>query len=128
MKKLLAILLLVFSASVASAQQTQDLSWCINPEGSNFTYEELRVVMEQNFGMIELVSEYRFNPIVETDAPAGYRNDDCKVIGFQPKEWFNSPGHTAIAIHGMVFNIDKVVFLDLRTLRSIGLHVHVSSY
>ncbi len=103
---------------------TEDIQYCINAEGSNFTYEELRGVFEQNLGMISLVSDFKFLPIYETDYEPGVYNPDCKVIGFLPSlPFFSSkPSHKARAVRGVVFNIGSIRYETLGEIRAIGLH------
>lgn len=102
----------------------------INPEGSNFSYEQLRDVFQQNIFMIEMLTDHEFNPIAEGPGWLSPQ-DDTKliVIKFLPKSEFGSPFHLAgirpsgtPGVTWIGFNINMIGMLTLPFIRALGLH------
>jgi hypothetical protein len=91
----------------------------INPEGSKFSFEELKLVFEQNHRFIEQTSNHTFAPITETDTDPEFRE---KSYWFKPKSEFGSRNVMALAERGSKFNIDNIKYLDLHELRGLALH------
>ncbi|NKB31918.1 MAG: hypothetical protein GKR91_02360 [Pseudomonadales bacterium] len=99
-----------------------EYKFLINPAGSNFSYQDLKYVFEQNFAFLELASGYTFAPLEETDEPAGSILPDAKVIGFLPSSEFPNLTFLALAKRGIMFNIGATGTYDLSEIRGLGLH------
>ena len=95
----------------------------INPDGSNFSYEELKRITEQCLSFYRRASGREIAPVEETDATDGdWRPDGIKVIRFRPKEEFSKQSVLALAVRGIKFNQDTTKYMDLHELRWLAMH------
>jgi len=102
--------------------QTQNIQFFINPEGSTYSCDELKVIIQQNFAFIEKYSDYTFLPLQCSDLSPRVSHPEGKVIGFQPATEFSNAFHLAVAIQGVVVNIDRTWFFSKQELRCLFLH------
>jgi len=102
--------------------QTQNIQYFINSNGSTYSCDELKVIIQQNFAFIEKYSDYTFNPLQCSDLSPRTRHSEGKVIGFQAATEFSNAFHLAVAINGVVFNIDRTWFFSKQELRCLFLH------
>ena len=94
-------------------------NYYLNPEGSNYSFEDLRDILEPNFQMISQACSHTFSPITETESrDLPYPE---KLIKFSPEENF-APGRLALASKGIDFNIEGVENYTLPQIRRLALH------
>lgn len=80
------------------------IQWLINPEGSNFTYEQLEPILTWNLKMVEMASEFEFEPVQPTTLRPGEQPRGQKMFYYAPKEDFSNQRVAAIAAQGAKFN------------------------
>ncbi len=93
--------------------------WYINPEGSQFTYKQLRTMLRQNFAFISRASSYTFTIEQTTARTLPWPN---KVLRFDPPEAFSKPTQLALAGAGISVNASSTKDFDKKNMRQLLHH------
>lgn len=101
---------------------TKALKYYININGSKFTLQEVRMVLNQIFRTIENVSSFTFDEIGVTEADPLVGIFPDRMVSFIHKDVFPHPTVTAIARGGAMFNIEKMDWMELCDFRSTLMH------
>jgi len=76
------------------------IQWYINPEGSNFTFDQLFPVLTWCLKMVALISTHEVRTVLKTNARPGQQPRGAKLLSFARKDHF----HMATANNGAEFN------------------------
>ena len=92
----------------------------INPDGSNFSYEELKRIVEQCLSFFRRATGRDIAPVTRTTETRG--TYDNRVISFLPRDQFSNPTVLALAAAGIWFNRSTTGHMDLHELRWLIMH------